>query len=254
MRMEATVSESWKDVFTRAAMHRRERMERFQQEQERRKQQKEARQDKEDEIAEDIDFVASTVALATGQQISAFSKRLDAYDTALVEALEANEQALQRSRENVDEMLSRAYELEDGRRVFRTEDGQQVIDEFGAEVGADVIHPDEIDPTRPTWDEFDAAQGEWTGLQQERTELLEFQEQVDAARERLDEDGLTADELDELRTSLEERMPEAVRQRVDPEYAPAPQPAQQPAPAGNAGSGIDLEALRRGVTAATAGL
>lgn len=74
------------------------------------------------------------VELASPAEIAAFTVRLDSYDAATVEAMIANEEALAKVREDVKIMLDKAYMLDDGRRVFKTEDGTRIFDEQGQEV------------------------------------------------------------------------------------------------------------------------
>lgn len=60
-----------------------------------------------------------------------------------------NQVFLDAVRERLDVVLSRAHVLEDGRRVFKTEDGSQVFDEHGAEVDAEVHDPGVVDSAVP---------------------------------------------------------------------------------------------------------
>ncbi|MEL6933399.1 MAG: hypothetical protein AAFO17_09940 [Pseudomonadota bacterium] len=73
-----------------------------------------------------------------------------------VEALISNQEALDAVKERIDVILMRAHALEDGRRVFKTEDGTQVFDQFGEEVGPEVIAPEDIDDSAPRWEDFKA--------------------------------------------------------------------------------------------------
>lgn len=202
--------------------------------------------DQDDDLA-----VAQTAVLATTGQIAAFRTELDTYDSAVVEALLENEEALRIARQARDDILMRAYVLPDGRRVFRTEDGQRVFDEHGADVTAE-ISPEEIDPSLTSWEKFQDADQSVQDLEAERQDLLDFQQRVDDARQRLDEGGLTADDLDEMRAELEADMPDAVRARIDPD-APAPNTPDPTDPAPN-GHALDLDAMRQGLAAATSGL
>ncbi|WP_145976980.1 hypothetical protein [Leisingera aquaemixtae] len=155
---------------------------------------------------------------ATVQQIAAFEADLTLYDTATVDALMANDLQMEKLRADLETLLSQAFVMEDGRRVFRTEDGTQVFDEFGEDVGPGEIDPATIPDHHPTWEEFSALKDQYATLQQEREALIEYQKQLDAARDALAEGEITQDELEELRAELIEDTPEAVRARLPQEH------------------------------------
>lgn len=161
---------------------------------------------------EELEFFEAV--LATPTQIEAFSIKLDRYDTATVEALMNNEVQLQEVRKHVEKMLLEAHVLPDGRRVFRTRDGKQVFDETGKEVSADTIRPDVIDEKKPVWEDYQAGRQREAKLNEERTELQEYQKKLDDARTRVKEGDLTESELDRMDKDLEKSMPKAVRDIV----------------------------------------
>ena len=94
----------------------------------------EKRDDKAEKLQDDLLSFASEVILATEIQIEKFNIKLDQYDEATVKALMDNQIALDNVRVNIELMLDNAYVMEDGRRVFKTENGSQVFDEQGVEV------------------------------------------------------------------------------------------------------------------------
>ncbi len=59
---------------------------------------------------------------------------LDQYDAAIVDALIDNEHALEEAGKHRDKLEANAFELPDGRKVFKTEDGQRVFNANGAQV------------------------------------------------------------------------------------------------------------------------
>ena len=120
------------------------------------------------------------------------------------------EEAMDAVRLQIATMLQQAYTLEDGRRVFRTEDGTQVFDEFGEEVGLEFVSPDEIDPSLPTWEQYSAARDQEQALAAARPEFLEFQERLDESRELIDGGEISASELEALDAELEALMPPAM--------------------------------------------
>ena len=125
-----------------------------------------------------------------------------------------NQEQLDLVRARLDAMLAQAYVLEDGRRVFRTEDGTQVFDEFGQEVGADEIDPAQIDPSLPTWEAFSADLELEQALQKEREAIIEYQDRLDDAREQIADGEISEAELEELDADLADLMPPSVRQNV----------------------------------------
>ncbi|MBL4755877.1 MAG: hypothetical protein JKY52_20070 [Flavobacteriales bacterium] len=158
--------------------------------------------------------LAADIIMATEIQIEKFKVKLDAYDEATVKALMENSQALDLINAQLEEMLERAYVMEDGRRVFKTEDGTQVFDEFGKEVLPDELDFAAIDPESPTWESYQPIFSEREQLLVERRQILEFQEKVDAARERVDGGDISKTDLDELDADLLEIMPSSVKAHV----------------------------------------
>lgn len=185
-----------------------------------------------------LDFAAGTI-LATEIQLADFRRQLDSYDEATIRALELNQdqiehvhRRLKEVRERLQDKLDRAFVIDDGRRVFRTEDGAQVFDEKGTAVTRDELDFDLIDPAKPSWEsyKFDLEEErELTNslktLEQERTEFLQFQTKLDVAREELSTSDITEQQLEELDADLEALMPVSVKQQL-PDYEPsAPVPS-----------------------------
>jgi len=125
-----------------------------------------------------------------------------------------NQELIEAVQNRIVDMLARAYVMDDGRRVFKTEDGTQVFDEFGAEVPPEELDPDLIDASRPTYEEYAADVAALAALEAERTQILEFQEQVDAAREQIADGQISEAELEDLDADLMDAMPPAVRSNV----------------------------------------
>ncbi|WP_299870691.1 hypothetical protein [uncultured Hoeflea sp.] len=161
----------------------------------------------EDNAEQEMIDIAITTVIATTEQIADFHLKLDKYDEMTVEALMRNEKALQFIRTQMDALLVRAYVLEDGRRVFKTQDGKSVFDENGAEVGRDTIEPESIPDVAPRWEEFDTLRQQEQALIDQQNQLIEFQDKLDEARELSSEDGFTKGELEELEADLESGMP-----------------------------------------------
>lgn len=165
-------------------------------------------------------------------EIQRLSLRIDRYQSATVEALQRNEEALAAANARLEALLDNAFVLPDGRRVFRTEDGSRVFDEHGNALAEDEIDPDMIPEGRTTWEDYQTEVEEHERLRQERQDLLDYQDRLDDARERLEEGGLTDDELDDIAEDLEDLMPAAVRDQLrasDPDAEPEQRPSERPA-------------------------
>lgn len=171
------------------------------------------RRERHENDADDLVNVAATAL--TEAEVALFTAELDTYDEATVIALQENEAALAVVRDRLDELLSQAHVLPDGRRVFMTEDGRQVFDEHGLELDTSVIDPDAISARRPTWEMYQPLLEEEARLRDQQIELLDYQADLDEARERLDAGDITREEFDELRGELRDAMPDAVRLHVD---------------------------------------
>ena len=123
----------------------------------RQRQERERKEELEEKAETDSGALAMAVATsppATAQQIAAFEADLILYETATVEALMENDRQMTEVRAQLNLLLSQAFVMEDGRRVFRTEDGTQVFDEFGTVVRADELDPAAIPDSNPSWEEY----------------------------------------------------------------------------------------------------
>ncbi|MBT8167599.1 hypothetical protein [Falsiruegeria litorea] len=181
----------------------------------------ERREKLEDRLDDQLVALAVEVIMATELQLKQFSAKLDTYDEATVVALMENQERLDAVQARISLMLDQAYVHEDGRRVFKTEDGTQVFDEFGEELSAEEIDFDLIGAERPTWEAYSAERALENDLMAERAEILEFQEQVDAAREQVAEGDISEADLEALDAELMDIMPLAVRANVPGMEMPA---------------------------------
>lgn len=218
--MDLTQISAWRTEFARSATWQREQktLHHLRNREDREKRERDA--DKGDDAIADL----ANAVLATPQDVADFRVELDAYDTATVEALMQNEQDLKAVRDQLDDMLDKAYVLEDGRRVFKAEDGMRVFDEHGVELSTDAIDPGLVEDWRPKAEDYLEANDLEKALVEERTEILDFQEKVDHAREESNRGDMTKQELDDLRSDLEANAPPAVKRHMDgyEESQPAP--------------------------------
>jgi len=114
-----------------------------------------------DKIEDGVAALATEVVMATQTQIQTFEVKLDSYDAATVTALMENQELIDAVTDRIADILTRAYVMQDGRRVFKTEDGTQVFDEFGTEVSADELDRELIGDNRPTYEEYAADVERW---------------------------------------------------------------------------------------------
>ncbi|MFG1342499.1 hypothetical protein [Xanthobacter autotrophicus] len=188
-------------------------------------------------------MAAFQAALAPPQAVMDYRREVDQLGVRTVEALMEKEEALAAVREKMKAMLGKAHVLPDGRRVFKTEDGQHVFDEHGQQLPPEEIDPGSIDNKKPKWEAFKAEKDQEVRLEAERQQLFDYQARLDAARERLDKGDITNGELDELKADLAAHMPDAVRQKVEAEKPKADAAPAPPNPAPSLMS--DMEGLRR---------
>lgn len=205
-----------------------------------------------DEIADRLDdqflTFASAAVVATEMQIKQFERRLDQYeakldayesqldaqDIAITKALIENRQILEAIEQRlaaVDlkllEMLGGAFVLDDGRRVFKSEDGSYVVDEFGNEVSHDEVDFDLVTGATTAEDYLERMANRQelidthSATLEEREELHKAQVGIDTARDKISvardkiaagrasiEDGdLTVQEIEKLDADLLEAMP-----------------------------------------------
>ena len=168
-----------------------------------------------DDISEFVDMVS---ALATAEEIAEFRAELDAYDAATVAALQENARELEDAQRRLNEHLSKAHVLPDGRRVFKTLDGTRVFDEHGVEVAKSTVRPDEIPGKLPRWE---IVEGDWLAVkekQAERSTFLDYQSAIDEARERLKAGEISHAEFSQLRDTIRETAPEKIREHLPDKF------------------------------------
>jgi hypothetical protein len=171
--------------------------------------------EKEKQLRERAEFAAAMeMSMAFSKRVADFSVKLDLYETAAVDALLINERDLKAVREKIADAMLKAHILPDGRRVFKTEDGQRVFDEFGIELDAETISPLQIDDKKPRWETVLADRARETALERSRSDIHTYLDKVDHARERKADPGFSPEELDILEKDLEAAKPAAVRKAL----------------------------------------
>lgn len=215
MRIEPAISARLE--FARRATISREFAQRLERETRRREKDKE--KDREQGQADmELIELASMVIMATDSEMMRFEWKLDSYDAATVQALMENERELKIVQERLEQRLAQAIVLPDGRRVFKTEDGERVMDEFGMEVSSDMISPDEIPDHKDRFEPYWRDHNSKNDLVQEREELFEYQGKLDRSRERYQEarnenegGAVSKDFLDELDAEIDAATPNRVK-------------------------------------------
>ena len=214
--MEAETLRSYRLEFARQAQDRREDERRRASEIRVRDKYEEAEERKRDRQDDEFELVV----MATELEISNFTAKLDHYDAATVEALMENRQAMELLQKSLNDMLAEAYVLPDGRRVFKTEDGLRVFDEHGQELSAAEVDPHEIDDSKPRWEMFRAAGDQLNALSEERQQLLDYQQELDTARERIRAGSVTEDELKQMDEQLAKDLPVPVQKLLPSDMQP----------------------------------
>ena len=216
---------------------------------ERARQQHEKRKDHDIDEA-DTDLVSTIATVASSEQLSAFSSRLDEFDDkldayheasleALMEAdiqLDKVREELKRVRRELDIMRESAFELEDGTRIFLSEDETWAIDAEGNEVDIAHIPIDSVPPEAKIAESFaekldaeDRLQTQEKALVQRIEDIHEFDskraqyaERSEEMREKIQGGDVSSKELEALEAELEamdselqELMPPSVRSRLE---------------------------------------
>lgn len=149
---------------------------------------------------------------ALRERAAEFRKELDLLEHATAEALHENEGQLRVAREDLKRVRDRAYEITmpDGTiaKVYR--DGDRVRDDAGAIVAE--TRADEIPASASGWAQRKACDDTVERLQNERRDLLEYQERVSRTKETLASGETTAEEFEALKADIG-RMPASVQRR-----------------------------------------
>ncbi len=182
------------------------------------KQEKARKEEQAEKLDEAMFEAAVSTIMADPVEIEAFRMELDAYDEATVKALMQNREILEQLFIEREAMLAEAYQLEDGTRVFKSEDGKTVINEHGEFLSLDQIDPNEISDHLTTSEEYMALNNKIDHHIAIEQQLLDYQEKLDDARERLNAGDMTKEEFDQTRQELKSDMPIQARQQLSDEH------------------------------------
>jgi hypothetical protein len=198
----------------------------------------EKREDAAEKAEADFAAFAAEIIVATDIQLRKFQTRLaqfevklDNYDAKLDVYDEAVTRALIEQLERMDvlkaahsEILDNAYVLENGRRVFKSEDGTFVVDEFGANVEEDIVDPETIPAGYSSADVLLKSLSNLDEVQSEIDALHQAQSEIDVARERssnardllkqgkvlAETEGVTVGALNENESELDAAVPKSL--------------------------------------------
>ncbi|MBO6814511.1 MAG: hypothetical protein JJ891_06605 [Rhizobiaceae bacterium] len=178
------------------------------------KQEKEEKRAKQEQALDDFVDLATGAILLDVVEIEAYKLELETYDIATIEAITENNEILEELYLERERLLNNAHILENGRRVFKTQDGKRVFDEQGNPISEDVVHPDEVPNHTTTYEELQSIADQIDKHKAIADGLAGYQLKLDEARERLDSGKLTQDEFDEIKDDLEQTMPIEVRHKL----------------------------------------
>jgi|GEM_PF-6405574 len=173
------------------------------------------------ELVDPVDLMTAAIIVgATDLEIREITARTGLHQNISIEALQENREQLDAAEEELEDILDQAFVLEDGRRVFLSEDGLRVIDELGQDVDADIIDPSRIDPTKPRYDKFLESKLAFAALMEEQDQLLTYQNELDKFAVAIERGNLSRDDVAEMNAYMTENAPAAIRAKL-PESDPA---------------------------------
>lgn len=207
------------------------------------------KREEEERKAEALDRAAAAFLRASPARISSFQRSIDNYRIEATQALIRNERAQAEIAARIQARLDQAFVLDDGRRVFKTEDGTRVFDEHGVEVGEDEITPDEIPNHLDRWEIMEQELERQDELLEDHQAILDFEAELDAAEEEIEAGGITNERLDELEAELEAAIPASMRPAQDdpgPKTKAQPRPSDRPLPENRSEQQRPFDPLRPG--------
>jgi len=178
------------------------------------KQEREQKRVKQEQALDDFVDLASGAVLVDVTEIEAYKFELETYDVATIEAITENNDILEQLYLERERLLDNAYQLEDGRRVFKTKDGNSVFDEHGNPVPEGVVHPDEISDNIAKHEDWQSNSSLIKQHEAIGNGLIDYQHKLDEARDKLDSGKLTQDEFEGIKDGLQQSMPIEVRRKL----------------------------------------
>lgn len=188
------------------------------------------------EQAEDTDLGLASVAIeATENQIAAFNARMDYYEArldrlegkldlrgeAITKAMIENRGRYDQLIDQREQILEVSHTLEDGRKVFKSADGQTVHFEDGSLVPDYIITPNQLPDDNHPYEALEKVEQGIKALEDEFAELERAEADIEIVRDRIlnardkiaegrdaaKGEGITPDDLDALDEEINELMP-----------------------------------------------
>jgi len=157
-------------------------------------------------------------------KLDQYDAKLDIYDEAVTRALMEQLDRLNILEAQKEAMLRTAFVLEDGRKVFTSEDGSYAVMENGQRLPDGDFHSfpipktehtaeqylDHLDTMASTKKEIELLHKAQADIDTGREQSAQARELVEGGRGLASKEGVTANELDELEEELDQAMPKTL--------------------------------------------
>lgn len=161
-----------------------------------------------------------TFTLTMQQRVQQLQTRLDQLDRASLEALREADRRAEQAQKRLEEIQNAATADDQGRRVYRTEDGRTAYYHNGDELTREAQQRVNWKPDGPTWEAHRHAIVETEQAVQQRDEVLVFREHLKDHSKRLNGDPSPDDiaaierDLDNVPTAVAARLSAAQQSRT----------------------------------------
>jgi hypothetical protein len=152
-----------------------------------------------------------TVSLALSENIAVFRRELDDMQQKALERILYLQQQRDALMTEKQTLLDNAFVLDDGQRVFRSNDATYVIDENGDEVSADIINPEQISGEYSNAEDYKSTIGSLENVDKDLGEAITFHERIEDLQERAGQEVLSQAELEALKLELDEITPDSFK-------------------------------------------
>ncbi|MEP2987308.1 MAG: hypothetical protein ABJP08_29070 [Roseibium sp.] len=156
---------------------------------------------------DDFDDVVIT-SMASMENIAAFQKRLDALQQENVERILYLQQQRDILMTQQQQQLDNAFVLDNGERVFRSEDATFVVNESGEMISHEIIDPASIGEQHTFAEDYQRTLHSIDVVNADLGDAITFQQRLEALEERSEQSGLTQTDLDALEAELDDIIPD----------------------------------------------
>lgn len=153
------------------------------------------------------DRYAWTEFISLQMRLEHIRDRMNELDRASLQAYRLAERKAQEAQDSLDDIQRRATVDEQGRRIYRTEDGQRAFYENGQQLTAAEKDKAKWREGSPSWEQHQDASKRAEEAIRERDAIKEYREMLEKNRDR-------TDDLDGLEKDLE-NMPQGVRDQLE---------------------------------------